>query len=98
MPMSPQLGPSFRVHQDDLLRFRYVNWKGVDYEYVVDPEGFQFGPFEKGGINSLPDAEHVWVMHGHVVTRNGDPREDLQTRRRTFILADMRGIGEVPRV
>lgn len=75
------------------IRFRYRNWRDEDHLYEVDVESFQFGPWHKGGlIPNAPKEAHVWVLHGHVVTRDGMVRVNPGGTRRTFILSDIRDL------
>lgn len=69
------------------IKFEYTNWKGHRHTYVVEPEAVAYGPYLKGGYHETADPR--WVLHGDVVTRDGDSRPDMDTRRRTFILADI---------
>lgn len=73
------------------LKFRYVNWRGNDHEYVIEPEPVltldrhndEEGPF--------------WQIHGDVVTRDGDTRTEMMpTRRRSFKLVGMYDIEQFP--
>lgn len=77
------------------LEFAYENWKGITYAYVVEPEKIEFGPYDGTGANNGQIMN--WVLHAEVVTRSGDPRPDMQTRRRTFLLTKIRHLREVPR-
>lgn len=77
-------------HPPARIKFKYVNWRGGDHEYIIDCESVEFGPYDNGGKNNGPS---LWVLHGRLVTRDGDPRKDLYTtRRRTFIMNDMRDV------
>lgn len=79
-----------------MLRFRYKNWKGNDHEYVIDPEKIEYGRYSAQG--AAIDDETNWVLHGFVVTRDGDLRPDMgPTRRRTFLLCQIRDLEEVER-
>lgn len=67
------------------IKFTYVNWRGDEHEYVIKLESLEYGHYgEHGSTGSV--GEMNWVLHGHVVTRDGDPRPDMGTRRRTFLL------------
>jgi hypothetical protein len=67
------------------LKFRYRNWRGVEHEYVIEPESVTFG---------TPD--HRWYLNGEVVTRDGDPRPEMgPTRRRSFHLAELCDVEEL---
>ncbi len=80
-----------------LLSFTYTNWRGQEHRYVIEPEGkIEFGPYDQGGMHPGQEPS-AWVMHGKVVTRDGDPRPEMGTRRRTFLMAEMRDIEGVAR-
>lgn len=64
------------------LRFRYVNHRGDEHEYVVQPQNL-----------TRPDV--WWSIDADVVTRDGDPREELGDRRRTFRIDKMRDVESV---
>lgn len=67
-----------KAREDLRVTFDYVNWRGDSHTYVIDPEGFEFAAYN--GANT-----DRWYLHGQVVTRDGDPREDMgPTRRRSF--------------
>lgn len=70
-------------------RFRYTNWKGSDYEYRIVVEGIEFGPYDASGATS---NEPGWALHGWVITRDGDARPEMGTRRRTFLLNGIRDL------
>lgn len=72
------------------LKFTYVNWREEEHVYVVIPEKLELGPYHPHGIDSRPEATYVWALHGNVVTRDGDTRPTMGTRRRTFILEGIR--------
>jgi hypothetical protein len=73
-----------------LLKFRYTNWRGEDHEYVIEPR--------LGDRAAITHREGHWCLSGMVVTRDGDPRPDMDpTRRRTFVLVGIRDLEEVPR-
>jgi hypothetical protein len=73
------------------VEFDYTNWHQEDHHYVVDCESIEFGPYHAGGLDQSPGAKAVWVLNGNVVTRDGDRRDGMgPTRRRTFILNDIR--------
>lgn len=75
----------------ETITFQYVNWRGVNCKYVVEPESVEYGHYgDFGSTGSI--GEQNWVMHGFVVTRNDDPRKDMGTRRRTFLLAKMKNV------
>lgn len=85
----------FRPAEAKLIRFTYENWRGSVHEYVVEPEAVSFGLFDSNGAHpDSPNREDniQAVMHGNVVTRDGDTRPDMDTRRRTFLVRKMRKI------
>ena len=85
----------FIPNDDKLLRFRYKNWKGNDHEYVIEPEKIEFGHYSAMGAAM---GETNWVLHGMVVTRDGDLRPDMEpSRRRTFLLTQIREPEEIER-
>lgn len=73
-----------------LLKFRYVNWKGNEHEYVIKPEilSLQF--------TRLQSDEEIWTISGTVVTRDGDPRtiDMMGNRRRTFNITGLKDVVE----
>lgn len=78
------------------LKFRYNNWRGDDHEYVIDVESVEFGPYDKGGGTPRPREQWAWVIHGDVVSRDGDTRPDMgPTRRRTFLITDIEELERV---
>jgi hypothetical protein len=68
------------------IEFEYTNWKGRRHTYVVVPEAVAYGPYTGMGYDQREGAECQWVLHGDVVTRDGDSRPEMDTRRRTFVL------------
>lgn len=77
------------------LEFGYVNWRDEFHQYVVDVESFEFGEYGPQGKTGR-DVEPRWVMNAHVVTRDGDSREDMgPTRRRTFLMEKMTDVERV---
>lgn len=75
-----------------LLEFDYVNWRGDDHHYVIEPEGLTWEEYP-GDVS--PEG---WFVHGMVVTRDGDPRKDMgPARRRSFRLVKMKNLMEVER-
>lgn len=75
-----------------VIEFHYVNWKDEPHDYVIDVESIErdvYGPQGKTGPNKRPQ----WVMHGHVVRRDGEPRED--NPRRTFLMDRMEDVKEI---
>jgi len=75
-----------RAVKPKLVQFIYTNWKGDTYNYVVKPESIEYAV--PGDPHSGNKKE--WLFHGEVVTRDGDTRPDMGTRRRTFKLYGMR--------
>lgn len=72
----------WKFQELSLIQFDYTNWKGNDYTYVIATEGVSFG-----------QPDRVWYLNGDIVTRDGDPREDMgTTRRRSFIIAGIRNL------
>lgn len=62
------------------LKFRYTNWRGEEHTYVVRLESLEIGPY--GDAGRRENNEPTWVLHGHVLYRDGEWRGG----RRTFIL------------
>lgn len=74
------------------IKFVYVNWRGVSHEYVVEVESVTYG--RSGDSEVGPD----WYLHGDIITRDDDPREDMgPTRRRSFKLIGIKDPKEVER-
>jgi hypothetical protein len=66
------------------LAFDYTNWRGVRYRYVVDfRAGVAPGPTRHEGDPALA---------GSLITRDGDPRHDMGSRRRTFLIDGMENV------
>lgn len=77
-----------------LLKFRYTNWRGDEHTYVIDVEQLKVGLYRRSSTEVGPS----WLLHGYVVTRDGDPRPDMgSNRRRTFLLSGIKDIEEVAR-
>lgn len=73
------------------LKFKYRNWKGDEHVYVIEPTGAECATLERAEVR-----ERVPVLHGNVVTRDGDPRPEMgPIRCRTFRLAELREVEEV---
>lgn len=79
------------------LIFGYTNWKGKEYTYKIECESIEYGPYFNSGIART--GEKTWVLNGYLLTRNGDPRDELGpnlgNRRRTFLMHKMDNISEV---
>ena len=76
-----------------LLAFDYTNHRGDSHRYVIEPEKIECGPYDQGGLNEQLER---WVLHGKVITRDGDRRAELgQQRRRTFQMDGLRNIENV---
>jgi hypothetical protein len=71
------------------VKFMYRNHRGDLHWYVVKPESIEFGPYDNNGSGARPVEEYNWVFHGKVITRDGDTRPDMGTRRRTFLIGSM---------
>lgn len=78
-----------RASRPKLVKFLYRNWRGDLHWYVVKPESIEFGPHDNHGTGARPESEWNWVFHGEVVTRDGDARPDMGTRRRSFLMGTM---------
>lgn len=95
--MSPEMihqgreryGPMVGAIPGQLVQFRYKNWRDQDYDYVIEVESLQYGRFRKDGVGHELDPR-VWVLHGQLITRDGDDRSEMNPRRRTFLLDDIR--------
>src|SRR6188768_2909068 len=73
-----------------LVEFEYVNWRGNQYTYVVDVEAISIAGQDPGGYSSDP-ADQQFILHGDVVTRDGDTRPEMGTRRRSFMIQKIVG-------
>jgi hypothetical protein len=70
------------------LGFKYENWRGENHVYEIMPEAVECGPWDSSGQHE--GRPYEWVMHGYVVTRDGDNRRDMgANRRRTFLMRKM---------
>lgn len=78
-----------RASHPKLVRFVYINWRDEQHTYVVKPESIEFGPHDQHGSGARAEEDYNWVFHGEVVTRDGDTRPGMGTRRRTFLLDGM---------
>lgn len=85
----------FTPMTDQLIQFEYENWRGEQHEYVIEPESVVLGLYDAGGSHrDSPNREDnlQLVLHGMIVTRDGDTRPHLGSRRRTFLIRKMRAI------
>lgn len=74
------------------LHFHYVNWRGDPHDYVVLVEGIAYGRYNASGVD---DTVKNWVLHGVVVSRDGDIRPEMgDSRRRTFLLSKIEQLKE----
>lgn len=82
-----------RIHREPPtpIKFEYTNWRGDWHIYVVEPESIEFGPYDASGKHSRED-DVQWVLHGELITRDGDTRPDMGVRRRTFILSEIKPV------
>jgi hypothetical protein len=65
------------------LKFRYVNWRGDEHVYIIEPE------------EKLSVTRGKLMLSGQVVTRDGDERKDMGNRRRSFELTGLRDVEEM---
>lgn len=95
--MREDFGPRVEAASpSSIVRFTYTNHKSCDHVYEIDVESFQYGPFVKDGIDRSENPVSAWVMHGHVVTRDGDARPEMGgNRRRTFLLDGVRDLSVI---
>lgn len=70
------------VGQGATIEFTYKNWHDTTHEYVIDVECFEWMGMEGHQPNSM--APETMVLHGSLITRDGDEREGMLTRRRSF--------------
>lgn len=79
-------GVKIRAEAISTIRFRYVNWRGDEHEYVIDVESIEYGRYDAGGYGQGQRLQ--WVLNGFVVTRDGEERRDEKGNqmRRTFML------------
>lgn len=76
-----------------LLSFAYRNHRGDWHQYAIEVEGIEFT--DRTGQH---DDVARWMLHGMVVTRDGDARPEMgDNRRRSFILTQIIGMAEVER-
>jgi hypothetical protein len=81
-----------RASRPKLVRFRYRNWKGDMYTYAIKPESIELAVYDHSTGRQVESGEPTWLFHGEVVTRDGDTRPDMGTRRRTFALYKMEAL------
>lgn len=72
-----------------LLKFKYINHKGDDHEYVIEPTGVEF--FAPSDPYAGSYAEH-WVLSGNTLERDGKAR---MVGRRSFKLTELRDVEQV---
>lgn len=83
------------IKRGQLVQFDYVNWKTNDYHYVIEIESVEFGPYGRADPRDTDRSVWHWLLHGTVVTRDGDPRPEMgPTRRRSFIIERIRDLEE----
>jgi hypothetical protein len=72
------------------VRFAYLNWQRRRHEYIIKVESVEWTDRYQVLAGTGTGGEFKWVLHGTVVTRDGDPRRELDghpgNRRRTFLL------------
>ena len=76
------------------LKFRYINHRGEDHEYVVRPFVVNSVVFTRCKCFADDPEREAWALRAHVVQRDGRPRPGD----RTFALIKMRNIEEVPAI
>lgn len=71
----------------ELLLFKYKNWHGDDHEYLVIPDDISVGvtDYDRGEL----------VLNAIFLNRDGDVREDVIERRRTFVVKDISELRKV---
>jgi hypothetical protein len=84
-----QVARHFRGNESDplLARFRYLNWKGERFLYLVLPESIELAMYNPYGADASPKPR--WCLNADLVERDGDRRPGMGTRRRTFILKNI---------
>lgn len=75
-----------KLETGDLLSFDFVNWHGRNHRYLIAPEKIELA------FTPENEDEPTWVLHGEVITRDGDPRPEMGNRRRTFRMNGLRNI------
>lgn len=64
--------------------FDYVNWRKEEHTYAAAIESVELGKYNASGQPD-PSGKLQWVMHGHVIERDSQPRPG----RRTFLISKM---------
>lgn len=73
------------------LKFKYTNWRGDEHIYVILVTDAETSPdLADPGRSPIP------FLNGNVITRDDDPRNDMDHRRRSFRIVKMRELEEVP--
>lgn len=86
--------PGVRVTHGVDLEFDYKNWHDKEHHYLIRVETVEHGPYDEKGAG--PGKGPNWVVHGDVLMRDGDPRDDMEpTRRRTFLLSKIKNLVSV---
>jgi hypothetical protein len=81
-----------RLGTGDRIKFKYTNWRDERHEYVVQVESIHFDPGSGGWYGP---GSGGWYLNGETITRDGDPREDMGVRRRSFYLNDLEAVEKV---
>lgn len=77
------------------LQFKYVNWRDHLHEYVIQPESVTWSTVGNP-VEGARGERDAWMLHGWVITRDGDPRPEMDpSRRRSFELAKLQEVAEV---
>jgi hypothetical protein len=75
-----------------LLKFKYVNWRGEDHEYLLKPE--------PESLTVHANKQSHWTISGRVIERDGKPHphsDGIVRVRRTFELHKIRNLQEIER-
>lgn len=78
-----------------IFQFDYVNHNDEPHQYVISAQNIVFGRYDHTGRHpDMPEREdnRAFVLNGYVITRDGDKREDMGTRRRTFMMSTIRNL------
>lgn len=70
------------------LLFHYINWKGEDHTYLVNPVTVKYS---RQLVTPGGDEEFHWYLNCNVIERDGEKRPGP----RSFILVKMRDVQEV---